>query len=475
MGQGGYITLYNDTDYDMVRSNWGRYQMAFDAPDRIPAHQSRKFYAEWWESGVKDDDSAYADYIVQDGTGRIVTIEAWARPGRHFQMNFKSYSQPGYPQGSIVNIGWIHDGNVGFSVKGLSVPKPEPCFLAGSLILTRNGYVPVEKLKLGDKLLVREEGKHRFSDLVFIGRGMRNVDRSGLLGADESGWPVCIRAHALGHENPRRDLWLTAEHCVFVENALVPIRLLVNGESIFYDKTKPTYDYYHLGTPRHEVIIAENLYTESYLPGDNASWFEHVEQDATSSLDPASAYPIRTERSFVEPLYRSLVDRLDEDRVVSDDNTLMVTNDPALQVVKADGTPLPVCASQNGMPVFEVEANIDRLFIRSRSGRPCDSMGSFVDDRRRLGVLISSILFEERMQGSGIEIDFRAPALRGWCVPEHGLTRWTQGSAEIVIPERQRAHGGRLLVQVVHNGPYRIQKKTRQMPQTGSDDTRLCA
>lgn len=32
MGQGGYITIHNDTDYDMEKVKGGAYQMAFDSP-----------------------------------------------------------------------------------------------------------------------------------------------------------------------------------------------------------------------------------------------------------------------------------------------------------------------------------------------------------------------------------------------------------------------------------------------------------
>ncbi|WP_035367102.1 Hint domain-containing protein, partial [Acetobacter pasteurianus] len=66
---------------------------------------------------------------------------------------------------------------------------------------------------------------------------------------------------------------ITAEHCLFFEGKFVPVRMLVNGVSIFYDKSITSYDYYHVETDQHSVITADGMLTESYLDTGNRRAF----------------------------------------------------------------------------------------------------------------------------------------------------------------------------------------------------------
>lgn len=47
---------------------------------------------------------------------------------------------------------------------------------------------------------------------------------------------------------------------------LTPIRMLVNGGSIAYDRQKRRFTYYHIEVANHAILQAENLGMESYLP-----------------------------------------------------------------------------------------------------------------------------------------------------------------------------------------------------------------
>ncbi|OAZ70812.1 hypothetical protein SRCM100623_02163 [Acetobacter pasteurianus] len=62
---------------------------------------------------------------------------------------------------------------------------------------------------------------------------------------------------------PYKDMLITAEHCLFFEGKFVPVRMLVNGVSIFYDKSITSYDYYHVETDQHSVITADGMLTEA--------------------------------------------------------------------------------------------------------------------------------------------------------------------------------------------------------------------
>jgi len=88
----------------------------------------------------------------------------------------------------------------------------------------------------------------------------------------ETVWPVRVRAGAFGAGRPRRDLFLSPDHAVFVNGVLVPVKLLADGASIVQE-SRDQVTYYHVELPEHAVILAEGLAVESYLDtGDRANF-----------------------------------------------------------------------------------------------------------------------------------------------------------------------------------------------------------
>lgn len=77
-------------------------------------------------------------------------------------------------------------------------------------------------------------------------------------------WPVRVAAHAFGPGQPARDLFLSPDHAVFFENALIPVKHLVNGRSITQIPFAAV-SYFHVELDRHAVILAEGLPVKSYL------------------------------------------------------------------------------------------------------------------------------------------------------------------------------------------------------------------
>jgi hypothetical protein len=140
------------------------------------------------------------------------------------------------------------------------------CFLRGTQIATSDGEMPVERLAVGD--LVRA----RFSGLVpvqWIGRRRVDCRRHP---NPRMVWPVRVRANAFGHDSPHRDLWLSPDHAVFVDEVLIPVKHLINGTTIQQVPTDAV-TYYHVELPDHDVLVAEGLPTESYLDtGDRANF-----------------------------------------------------------------------------------------------------------------------------------------------------------------------------------------------------------
>jgi hypothetical protein len=76
--------------------------------------------------------------------------------------------------------------------------------------------------------------------------------------------PICIAALAIDGEAPYRDLYLSPEHSLLIDGALIPAKYLINGSSIA-TVTVPLIEYWHIEFEGHEVMFAEGLAVESYL------------------------------------------------------------------------------------------------------------------------------------------------------------------------------------------------------------------
>ena len=136
------------------------------------------------------------------------------------------------------------------------------CFRAGTGIATPRGDILVERLKVGDRVITHSSGEKA---IMWIGRRgidcRRHPDPVRVL-------PVRVAAHAFGPGSPRRDLFLSPGHAVFVDGDLIPVKCLINGTTV---RQVPACQvtYFHIELDDHEVIFAEGLATESYLDTGN--------------------------------------------------------------------------------------------------------------------------------------------------------------------------------------------------------------
>jgi hypothetical protein len=140
------------------------------------------------------------------------------------------------------------------------------CFAEGTRIGTARGEVAVEALAVGDRAVTADGGDEA---IVWIGQRAVNCAAHP---APETVWPVRVQAGAFGRNVPERDLWLSPDHAVFVADVLVPVKLLINGDSIA-QVPRDRVRYFHVELPRHSMILAEGLTVESYLDsGDRANF-----------------------------------------------------------------------------------------------------------------------------------------------------------------------------------------------------------
>ncbi len=146
------------------------------------------------------------------------------------------------------------------------------CFTPGTMIATLKGEIPVEALKVGDRVITRDNGiqEIRWS-------GQRKLAWHDLA-ANPHLRPIMIKAGSLGNGLPERDMMLSPNHRVLVANdrtslyfdeheVLVAAKHLVGGQGIQQIDSVGT-TYHHFMFDRHEVVLSNGAWTESFQPGD---------------------------------------------------------------------------------------------------------------------------------------------------------------------------------------------------------------
>ena len=155
---------------------------------------------------------------------------------------------------------------------------PAPCFAAGTRIATDRGQFAVETLRPGDRVLLHDGG---MAPIVWIGH--RRVD-CARHPHPEQVWPFRVAAGAFGPGLPRRDLYLSPDHAVWVTDALVPIKYLAAGVDIVQVPWAEA-TYFHIELDEHDVLLAEGLPVESYLDTGDRARFDNGGKVATLHPD----------------------------------------------------------------------------------------------------------------------------------------------------------------------------------------------
>jgi hypothetical protein len=135
------------------------------------------------------------------------------------------------------------------------------CFLTGMRIATPQGLRAIEMLG-PDDLVLTADG--RVVPIIWVWR--QEIVNIQVL--SEALTPIVISAGAFGPDRPLRDLIVTADHAMMLDGLLINAGALVNGDTIrrlTTDQMPARYCYWHIETAAHEVLLAENCPTESYV------------------------------------------------------------------------------------------------------------------------------------------------------------------------------------------------------------------
>ena len=147
-----------------------------------------------------------------------------------------------------------------------------PCFTPGTLIATPRGEVPVEDLREGDRVITRDNGLQEIR-----WTGARSLGAGDLLATPKLR-PVLIRAGSLGHGLPERDMLVSPQHRLLLTSeraalyfgereVLAAAKHLTGMEGI--DEVQASgVTYIHFMCDRHEVVLSDGAWTESFQPGE---------------------------------------------------------------------------------------------------------------------------------------------------------------------------------------------------------------
>ncbi|MBO1359527.1 Hint domain-containing protein [Acetobacter sacchari] len=334
------------------------------------------------------------------------------------------------------------------------------CFLPGSMIRTPSGDVPVEDVRIGDVVTTFDwrSNTEKTQNVRWV--GCKSVTVSKDLRDDEAGYPVRVLKDAVSQGVPCKDMLVTAEHCLFFEGKFIPVRMLVNGKSIFYDMSITTYTYYHIETEPHAVIWSDGMLTETYLDTENRYLFrQHGEVSTIAgrarSWESDAAAPLTVERSAVEPIYRAIDARAAVVAENSPENEVSFESDPDVHLMTDRGQILRPLRRNGDHYSFMIPPGVSNVRIMSRKSRPSDSIGSFVDDRRELGVLVGNIMKSSADKVEIIDQHLTALSLDGWHGLEEGRGRWTTGAGSVSVASDSSCSPFFLAVEVMGAGPYR--------------------
>jgi len=307
---------------------------------------------------------------------------------------------------------------LGFNTSGAT---PSPCYVTGTGIRTDQGDVPVERLRVGDRV-VTASGQLR--PIVWIGHRKIDISRYPDPAAVRR---VRVSKGAFGQGLPRRDLWLSAGHSVVSANALIPISCLINGRSVA-QISKDSVEYWHVELDAHDVILAEMLPAESYLDCGNRTAFANggAFVEAHPDFEPkhwaATCLPLlRQGPEVVATRARLLAVLADEGHYVDQDADAHIV---------VDGRRIEPTHRSETQLAFTLPLGGREIELRSNVFIPAHTVAESADPRE-LGLCVGGV----EIDGTALALDDDEAYGSGWHEAEYvdgrGSHRWTNGATPL--------------------------------------------
>ncbi len=223
--------------------------------------------ADYLNGGAGDDILVGNINDTVDGGGGNDTLDLRG------QFNYHIVRDPLNPTNGVVNY-YDPLGNLIGHLSFSNIAGIVTCFTAGTLVDTAYGLRTVERLRVGDLVHTRDSG---LQPIRWIGRKLVSGEE---LRGNPALRPVLIRKGALGPNLPDRDMMVSRQHRMLIEGPRVG--LMFEDDEVFVRALHlldlpgvlpamvADVTYIHLMFDRHEVILADNAWSESFQPGERA-------------------------------------------------------------------------------------------------------------------------------------------------------------------------------------------------------------
>ncbi|MCH2076538.1 MAG: Hint domain-containing protein [Rhodobacteraceae bacterium] len=209
-------------------------------------------------SGGDDQDTLDLTGTVPEG-GRLEINQTPSADGTGFDGTVSYFNADGSPAGTLTFT---------------DMESVVPCFTPGTVIKTFRGEIDVQSLKVGDRVLTRDNG---FQPIRWIGR--RDLTRADLRQRPQFN-PIEIEAGALQPGQPERAMRVSPQHRMLIEGASA--QMLFGSDEVLVAarhmtcvagirRVKPeAVTYIHLLFDHHEIVQADGAWSESFQPGHHS-------------------------------------------------------------------------------------------------------------------------------------------------------------------------------------------------------------
>lgn len=152
-------------------------------------------------------------------------------------------------------------------------PRATPCFTPGTLITTQRGECPVEHLTVNDRVVTRDNG---IQPVRWVGRTQLFLHD---FQSEPHLLPVLVRQGSLGKDLPERDMLVSPNHRILVARGRTSVKhaeaeVLVAAKHLttpgVHTVQSSGTTYVHFMCDRHEVVLADGIWTETFQPQDHS-------------------------------------------------------------------------------------------------------------------------------------------------------------------------------------------------------------
>ncbi|WP_152912583.1 Hint domain-containing protein [Candidatus Rhodobacter oscarellae] len=284
LGGGGADTIFGGVDDDSILGGNSKDDIyGGQGADTMRGENDRD------EFFIDEREHAFGD-VVDGGTGGNDVDTLDLRGLGRLQVVGETVDADGDSTSGTVNF-LAADGSVEGSLEFTEIERLIICFTPGARIATPRGEISVEDLHVGDRVITRDDGVQAINWI-----GSKKVTGKDLL-ADPKLRPVLIKKGALGNNLPERDMMVSPNHRMLVANSqtqvlfderevLVAAKHLVGQPGVHQIDTLGT-EYIHVMFDRHQVILGDGAWTESFQPGDHSlSGIDADQRDEIFTLFP---------------------------------------------------------------------------------------------------------------------------------------------------------------------------------------------